>query len=238
LKTKGWGGNGDLRFYYPRAGEMALSVRHLSTIIQVRKEKEAAHQKKTTPEQDQALRRLSPVFLDLFRGFEVRLVLECYAPIRSAGFGYRGRRAQVRRLDLLHFNDKYLDRYGNGFLKNEELLLNLLRGKWGARNIVDHTSKFPMNNTLPVFLAWGSKRAGLGLNNETYRSHGNFKWKISNELFFPPSKQLFDKFFEGKTLNYSIRKAPQLEKAEFERIGAGKKENGDAKEDGVRKETP
>ncbi|MDD4890199.1 MAG: hypothetical protein PHU85_09745, partial [Phycisphaerae bacterium] len=105
--------------------------------------------------------------------------------------------------------------YSTKFLENEEIMLDLLRGNIGSRNVVDHTSGYPGNLTLPVFLPWGSAFA---------------YWRSGDEICFRPSRQLFDKYFAKDTKNPSrpavldySRWAPsppdKLVPARFESIG-------------------
>lgn len=218
FKSKYWGQAGDVRFYYPRAGELALSFKPLKPIPKP-KPRADRQAKSPSPLENQALRELLPVMRDFLKGFEVRLSFECYASIRSAGFGYRGRTAHTRKMDLLHFTDRTLDRHGKPFVENEELMLNLLRWRLAAKNIVDHVSRFPTNRTLPVFLSWGSGHGGLRLTTSTYARHRAFKWKISDEIFFPPSRPLFDKHFKGKELDFTLRAKLPKEIANYDKIG-------------------
>ncbi len=218
LKSKYWGEAGEVRNYYPRAGDLAVAFRLLQPPIPQKKE-EASKIKPFTPLQNQTLRRLLPAAQDMFRNFKLKFTFESYAAIRSASFGFRGNGSHVPRLDLIHFTDASLDHYGRPFIENEELMLNLLRWKLGAKNIVDHITRFPINRTLPVFLAWGSRHHGLPLSGYAYARHREYRWKLGDEIYFPPSQQLFDRYFKGKQLNFSLREKVPDVPADFKQIG-------------------
>ncbi len=169
------------------------------------------------PRQLQVHRELGPVFRDMLKGFHVRLTLESYAPVTS-GLGVRDHRAGAKEVDLINFSDKSLDTWGGLFLKNEEIMLDLARWQLGGDDVVKHVRGYHANRTLPVFFPAGSK---------------HMWWSGGTEVWFRPSRQLFDRHFVGKKLDYSQWRASPPSKhvlARFESIGwRGSKTNGSRK---------
>jgi len=203
--------------YVGSAGEMAVVFWPTKNPVrEARPKKGAPAPKGPSPLDLQVYRELRPVFRDILRDFKLRLTLQAYCPIRTAGFGLRGQRAGVDFVDIINFTDEDLDRHGIKFLENEEIMVDLLRLKMGSANVVAHTRDFPSNHTVPLFLCWGSKHA---------------PWRGSSGIFFKPSRALFDRHFKGKKLDYSRwAKSPpgKLVPAQFDRIGY-KKEPRDGK---------
>lgn len=155
------------------------------------------------PRDMQMLRQLQPVFQDMAQGLRLRLTVEAYCPLRNTGFGHRGRRAGVSEADLIDFSYDDLDNFGDKFLANEEVMLDILRGDLGSRNIVQHTKNFPNNHTLPVFLPAGSAYGGA-----------------RPEIYLPPSRELFQQHFEGQKLTFYFEKgADKTRPAKWEEIG-------------------
>jgi hypothetical protein len=159
------------------------------------------------PSKNQVYRELAPVFRDMVRGLKLRLVFESYAPIARTGFGHRNARAGAKRVDIINVTDEDLDSHGSKIFENEEVMLDLLRWQLGSRDIVAHTQNFAGNHTLPVYLPWGSPFQ---------------RWRGSNGIFFRPSRQLFDRHFKGRKLDYARWRASPPEKhvpAKFDSIG-------------------
>ncbi|HLX63650.1 MAG TPA: hypothetical protein VKX17_20435 [Planctomycetota bacterium] len=155
------------------------------------------------PVDSQILRDLQPVLRDMLKDFKVRLTFESYAPIRFSQIGLRGKGAGTASIDFIHFSDKDLDKLGGSFLENEELMLDLSRGEFASKEIADHVRDWQHNLTLPVFQNWGSMFA-------TYRN--------GDAIYFKPSPALFEKIFEGKTLNFGERNGGKRA-ANFDEIG-------------------
>ena len=153
-----------------------------------------------SPQELQALRGLGPVFRDILKGFEVKLTFETYGYLR-AGFGNRDSRSGTRFVELLHLSDTSLDKYGYNFLENEEAMLSILSGHLGSKVVVEQVKGWKTNKTLPVYHPWGSKDGW---------------WLASREIYFRPSRQFFDKFFVGKTLDFA---KGGKRKADFNEIG-------------------
>jgi hypothetical protein len=196
------------RNYVGSAGQMAVSFRPVRRPRRhPRPDPDAPPPKGPTPLAQQKLRRLRAVFADLLEDFEIRLTFATYCPIRECGVGMRGRRAGVSQADLIHFSDATLDQFGGMLLDNEEIVLDLLGGNVGSKNVVEAVRQFANNTTVPVFVPAGSAYD---------------YWRGGDEICFAPSRALFDRHFAGKKLDYS-RWAPsppeKLVPADFEKIG-------------------
>ena len=191
-----------------KAGEMSISLKRVPafpdqapTVPKPRPRKEGEPEPPgPSPLEMQALRGLGPVFRDILKGFEVKLTFETYNYLR-AGFGNRDSRSGTRFVELLHLSDTSLDKYGYNFLENEEAMLSILSGHLGSKVVVDQVKGWKTNKTLPVYHPWGSKDGW---------------WLASREIYFRPSRQFFDKFFVGKTLDFA---KGGKRKADFKEIG-------------------
>jgi hypothetical protein len=151
-----------------------------------------------TPLEVQTLRELVPVFGDMLEDFKVKVTLETYCPI-SAGGGYvtRTARTRSRHMYLIDVSGKDdMDKYGYPFVKNEEIMVDMLRGKLSRKG------RF-----------WSS-----GLYNKIGRGYdyrpatslmvGNGTMPLINqtrgiEIGFPASRALFKRYLEGKQLDYT-----------------------------------
>lgn len=157
-----------------------------------------------TPLELQTLRQLQPVFQDMARGMRIRLVFESYGPLRATGFGYRGRRSGTAHAEIIDFSDKDMDNFGTLLLENEEVMLELMRGRLGGKNVVENVANFVSNVTVPVYLPRGSQ------HNQNNR----------DEIYLPPSQELFDRHFQGKKLTFYFEKGPDKTRpATFKEIG-------------------
>ena len=189
------------------AGSMQVQVKYLKPPKgEERPPKDAPPPKGPPPLDQQVYRELGPVIRDMLKGFRLRLTFESYAPVHS-GLGVRGERAGATSLDLLDFSDTSLDSWGTPFLENQEIALELAHWHFGGPNVVQHVNGYWSNVTLPVFFPWGSSRMW---------------WSGGTAIWFAPSRQLFDKHFVGKKLDYSQWQASPPEKhvlAEFDKIG-------------------
>ncbi len=172
----------------------------------------------TPPSQLQIYRELGPIVRDMLKGFKAKLVFESYVPLAQVGFTYRGRSEQATFAELIDVDDKDLDSYGQKFMENEEIMLDLVRWEIGSRDVFQHTKNFSSNRTVPVLLIHeGSK-----------------------PILFRPSKILFDRHLAGKVLDYG-KKQGGKRKASFEQlrykkvarkvIGGEQVEQPDAEED-------
>jgi hypothetical protein len=175
------------RPYVGRAGTMAVSFHLLKPAKVDRAEPKKDKDGKPIPPPPgpspaslQIFRDLGPAGRDMLADFKVRLVFESYAPIVESGIGWRGSRQGGREVDLIHFSADDLDNYGNKFLENEPIMLDLVRGEVGAASVIEHTRGFADNPTLPVFVPWGSRFAD---------------WHGSEIICFKPSRELFNKYF-------------------------------------------
>jgi hypothetical protein len=183
--------------YNERPGDMAVSFLHVKRPPRVpRVEELPATPKGMSPRKLQVYRELGPVFRDMLKGFKLRLTFESYAPVKSR-LGVRNQRAGATEVDLINFSDKNLDSWGGLFLKNEELMLDLVRWDLASADIGKHVKGFVGNHTLPVFL----RRGGHG-----------------TRICFRPSRPFFDKYLAGKTITSPWWRG-RSEKADFARIG-------------------
>ncbi|QDU96142.1 hypothetical protein [Lignipirellula cremea] len=188
-----------------RAGDIAVAARPIEKPESAERLKEGEPVPPgPTPRELQTLRELQPVFRDMAKGMRIRLTFESYGPLRATGFGYRGRRAGAANAELIDFSDTDLDNFGGLFLENEEIMLELLRGDLGGPNLVENVEKFVSNVTTPVLLTHGSA------HNKNNR----------DEIYLPPSKELFEKYFQGKMLTFYYEKGPDKTRpATFQEIG-------------------
>jgi hypothetical protein len=148
------------------------------------------------PQAVQILRDLHPIFRDLLAGFHLKLTFSSYAPIRMRQYyRYRNMRAATRDFDLIDFAAADLDRFGANFLDNEEVVLELLRGRISGPNVVEHTKEHGTNMTVPVYHPRGVP-----------------------EIYFNPSRALFDRHFRGKVLDFGERHGGKRP-ARFEEVG-------------------
>jgi hypothetical protein len=192
--------------YTGQAGEMAITFRPLKAPKSEVRVKDAPPEKGPAPRDLQVLRQLQPIFADLLKGFKLRLTFESYSPIMSTGFGWRDRRTGTPIVDLINVTERDLDRYGVSVLENEEIVLDLLRGRFGSPNIAETVKQFQDNNTVPLVLIWGS---------------ANAPWRQSDEITFKPSKELFERHFAGKTLDFDRWQSTgkNIRPAKFDEVG-------------------
>ncbi|MCX7805869.1 MAG: hypothetical protein N3A38_11860 [Planctomycetota bacterium] len=192
------------------AGHMCIEVRHLKPPKgEAPPPKDAPPPKGPSPLELQVFRDTGPMFRDMMKGFRIRLVVESYSAVHH-GLGVRGEKAGANEVDLIFFTDRDLDKHGRAFLENEELMLDLVRWELGSQDIVNHVSGYGSNPTIPVFAPLGSRYMW---------------WYGGHTIWFKPSRQLFDRHFAGKKLDYSHWQAQPPEKhvpAEFEKIGCRK----------------
>jgi hypothetical protein len=144
------------------------------------------------PLQMQMLRELRPVMADMMKQFRLKVTFVSYSPVLRSSFGWRNAQAQTNLVDLIDFApDVNNDMHGLPWMENEEIMLDLLRWRWDSPVLADHLKGWSSNATLPA------------LHRE-----GN--------IYFRPSRQLFDRFFAGKTLtHHRTGETP----AKFEEIG-------------------
>lgn len=195
------------RNYAGTAGEMALAFRPVSRPKSEVKPKEGEPPPaEPSPLELQALRDLQPVVRTILKDFKLRLTFDCYAPISVTGFGWRDRKAGTNVIDVLAVTDRDLDKWGVKILENEEIMLDLLRGRFGSLNIVETVKDFQDNPTVPVFLPWGSAHA---------------PWRQSDEICFKSSRELFDRHFQGKMLDFDRWQSTgkNIRPARFDEVG-------------------
>jgi hypothetical protein len=162
-----------------RAGDMYVNFIHTKPLPRKRHQKRALPLPKgRSPLEMQAYRNLGPLFRDAMKGFHVRLTFESYAPIRKSKLGRRTR----NQIDVINFSWRDRDAHDLPFLENEEALLDLVRWDLTSGDIRSQVAGFQANQTVPVFVPTASAH-----------------WDIP----FAPSRYFFDKYFEGKKLDYS-----------------------------------
>jgi len=194
------------RNYAGQAGEMCVAFRTLKPPKSEARVKEAPPEKGPAPRDVQVLRQLQPVFADLLKGFHIRLTFESYSPIMATGFGWRDRRANTPIVDLINLSDRDLDQNGISILENEEIILDVLRGRFGSNNIAEVVKQFQDNNTVPLVFIWGSQHT---------------PWRQSDEMTFKPSRELYDKHFASKMLDFDRWQSTgkNIRPAKFEEVG-------------------
>jgi hypothetical protein len=181
-------------WYGRRAGQMAIQFK--SAGPRPRDRSGETPPPPPAPAAQQVFRDLQPVFRDMLSGFQAKLMFESYAPIRCRQYyRYRNMRAGTHEFPLMDFADTNMDQYAGPFLGNEEVMLELLRGKVGGPNVIENTAGHADNVTLPVYHPTGVP-----------------------EIYFNPSKELFDRYFAGKTLDFGERDGGK-KPAKFEEIG-------------------
>ena len=122
------------------------------------------------------------------------------APLRAAGLS-RQKAAYMKDLSR-HFLDGIIRPRQLNYLDNEEIMVDLIRGKYGSKNVVTHAREFASNQTVPVYLAWGSRH-----------------FRARDGILFRPSRPLFDKYFKGKKLIFSTRTPSGTRLATYKEIG-------------------
>ena len=171
-----------------RAGEISVSFEFVKKPKAEEKPPEDAPPPKGPPPLDlQVYRELGPVFRDMLKDFQLKLTFESFSPVHS-GLGVRNERAGATSIDLIHFTDADMDKWGALFLENEELMLDLVRWEVGSADIVDHVRDYANNLTLPVFTPRGSR---------------HMWWFGGTYVTFAPSRALFDRYFVGKKLDFN-----------------------------------
>lgn len=146
------------------------------------------------PAEQQVYREIAPVVRDLVKGLRLRFTCESYAPVHS-GLGVRG--AGSTAIDVIDISDENMDQAAAPFWANEEVMLEVARGDFWGPNIARNVRGYDSNFTLPLFTPLGSP---------------HMWWLGSQNIWFPPSRQLFDKHFAGKKLDFSPWAASPPEK--------------------------
>ena len=161
-------------------------------------------EKGPSPQEQQIYRELAPVFRDMLKDFQVRLTFESYCPLLPLGgtAGIRNLSSGARSVDFLNFSSENLDNWGSRFLDNEEIMLDLVRWQWASQNIITHVQNYASNHTLPVFLP-----------------RARSDWFGGSWVYVSPSRQLFDRYFKGKELDYRPWGKDPPAPADFDKIG-------------------
>ena len=152
----------------------------------------------------QKYRNLQPVFKNLMKEFKVSVVFESYAPIQT-DFGLRDRTSQPRSCEIFSFSGADYDNAGGMLLDNDEIMQEILRQKFWDFNTIRAAQDFANNMTVPVICDGGSPYAHYGAGGRG--------------ICFKPSKQLFQKHFEGKILDLGPWLKHEKIPADFEKIG-------------------
>lgn len=152
----------------------------------------------------QKYRNLQPVFKELMKEFKVSVVFECYAPVMT-NYGLRDRTSQPRSCEIFAFSGENYDNAGGLLLDNDEIMQELLRQKFWDYNFIRTAQDFANNMTVPVVCDGGSPYAQYGAGGRG--------------ICFKPSKVLFQRYFEGKTLDLGPWLKHEKVQADFEKIG-------------------
>jgi hypothetical protein len=136
----------------------------------------------------QTVRDMVPLFADMLQEVQLRLRLECYAPIQMThGLALRDWSAGTKCVDLINVSGRNMDQRGYPLLHNEEVVRELLMGKIAANRDSPAAGVFigamlgdmAANGTLPLFNQ--GERGDVGL---------------------PASRPLFQRYFEGKKVDW------------------------------------
>jgi len=160
--------------------------------------------KPPAPVELQKYRNLQPVFKNLMKDFKVSVIFESYAPIMT-NYGYRDRTSAPRSCEILSFSGENYDNAGGLLLDNDEIMQELLRLKFWDYNFIRSAQDFANNMTVPVVCDGGSPYAQYGAGQRG--------------ICFKPSKIMFDKYFEGKTLDLGPWLKHEQVQADFAKIG-------------------
>jgi hypothetical protein len=152
----------------------------------------------------QQFRDLQPIFKDLLKEFKISVIFESYAPIVTS-YGYRNKQSAPRSCEIFSFSGADYDRSGGLILENDEIMQELLRQSFWEENIIKTTKDFANNLSVPVICTAGPY------------VHYTFAGTSTRGISFKPSRQMFDKYFEGKNIDTWSVRTPF--KAEFDKIG-------------------
>lgn len=156
----------------------------------------------------QEYRNLQPIFKDLLREFKISVVFQCYASVTTS-YGIRERNSKPRSCEILSFSGADYDSTSGLLLDNDEVMQEVLRQKFWDFNFINSAQGFANNLTVPVVSDDGSP-------------YYNYRGAGGVGIFFKPSKVMFQKYFEGKKLDYNPwqgTKPEDLVEAKFENIG-------------------
>lgn len=195
--------------YFGKCGEVMINVttEKPGTSDQKRWQRGEPLIKIPSPAILQKYRILQPVFKDLMKEFKVSVIFESYASLYT-NFGLRDRTSQPRSCELFSFSGSDYDNEGGMLLDNDEIMQELLRLKFWDLNFVRAAEAFPNNNTTPVVTGYGSP-------------YGN-TWGAGGGgvgVCFKASKQLWARYFEGKTLDLGPWMKNEKVPADFEKFG-------------------
>ena len=164
-----------------------------------------------TPEGVQAYREVAPLFADMVEGFKLRVTFKSYAPIDGVNHRYvplRNAAAHPRTADLINFSSADLDRRGERFMDNEEVMVALLRGY----RIFSDPDSSSYSHFLAANLRHRESNHSLPLLHNTTLAQFDIK----------PSRALFDRFLAGKSFRWGGRGSnikAQTRPAKFSEVG-------------------
>lgn len=101
-----------------------------------------------TPLECQILREMKPIIADMLSGFRIRLRMKI--PTRYTYGEVRNFAAGPKVATLLSISENDLDRHGNKFFDNEEIMMALLQMDFDSPVIHKHIRHFVNNTSLPV----------------------------------------------------------------------------------------
>lgn len=172
---------------------------------------------RSTPLDMQAYRELVPVFAGMLDDFQARVTFESYCPIIGGqGLAMRGVNARSPRVDLINVSGKEnKDRYGYRFIQNEEIMVEMMTGRLDGRF---------WSGTLYKNLGWAWDRRPLASHMRGNSTLPLVSQRNGAEICFPPSRALYRKYVEGKTLDWTNTlnntiKARGKRPAEFKLVG-------------------
>jgi hypothetical protein len=159
-----------------------------------------------TPADRQVARNLHPMFEDMLKDFQLKFVLECYAPVlvfrrRTGGGRDRGFRTLTHRAHLIDISGENLGGGGQRFIANEEAMADVLQLFINGPHAKGNT--------------------GFGATSQLFRFDNG-----SLAVMFRPSRYFFDKYYEGKELNFGHSRRGKR-KADFKRDGYDPKAGND-----------
>ena len=124
-----------------------------------------------TPRDRQILREMKPVIVDMLADFQVRIRLK--VPTRYTYGDVRNFASGPKTALILSISADDLDRHGNNFFENEEIMLALLQMDFKSPVIASQIRHFVNNTSLPVI----RKGTGFSIYPTTYHKQRFFQKK-------------------------------------------------------------
>lgn len=141
-----------------RTGNKRLDKKQINVSVNTRNRKKkypsAMTRRTKTPLDRQILRELKPIISDMVSDFQVRIRLK--VPTRFTARYVRNIKAAPKVTTLFSLSGKDLDRRGNNFFENEEILLAMLELDFKSHVLLKNTGSFTNNSRSPVLRAHGN----------------------------------------------------------------------------------